>query len=258
MKTILGVLFIVICSTNAYLDKKLDETCALDTDCMNSWAFCNKEKKCACIEGFVSDSVHLCKAIKTFCPSFIDEDKKLIKQTPREGASCSALRFVQPHTRMTTQESNCTSSEFCFLHGNAMIADGLLFGHCCPKPTSDKIKLSLACPLNEKTGGKCPTEFSEETCPSDSHFCFAEEYSLADSCCPLPCRGENSFLLAGTGRCMDYVYYDKECEYNAQCPLDAQCIAPDDVKPAGVPEKDAKRGTRQIKKQGKVCKMLDL
>jgi len=224
MKMLWIAFFAFIYVINAELNKQIDDECTVDSDCMNTWAYCNpSKKKCDCIDGFFANAEKKCKPKKPYCPSFIMENGTVLSQNPTSAPPPCESRVTTDRAGNKVPTTNCTkTSDFCFIHSNAFTEDGLPFGHCCPKPTDPKVKLSIACPTTDTTCLTCPYLNNPGNCP-ESHKCYNDiPNNQVQSCCPISCRGK-TIKIAGTGLCKKKVDINESCEYNAQCPIDAEC-----------------------------------
>jgi len=230
MKILLVTFCIFISFAKAKRDKRLNEACTMDEDCMYQWSKCDPvQKKCICIEGIKEDA-GVCKP-DLFCPSFIVGNDV---QVQKPGQPCYSIEVDRPDG-FSEQVSNCSLNEFCFLHSYMRTADEKIqdFGHCCPLPDSDsKITLISGCPTVNKTAGSCPDdETGQAMCPLDTHECTADiPPNQKESCCPVVCLGsDDAIAVAGTGRCYNLfgqteIDNKTRCDFTLQCPEKYHCV----------------------------------
>jgi hypothetical protein len=210
------------------LNKKLNEQCDRDSDCMNAYAHCSSSKKCMCSDEYPQSPEGTCKPSGFYCPGYIIPmgNEERLKAMPA-GEPCETGLFDNDG-KLMLGKSNCSSSSaFCFLHSNVLSGYGMLYGHCCPlPPQGSNYKLTQACPTLGGIGGRCPSSGDHGTCPDKTHKCFDDiPFSQNKSCCPLSCP-EGSFEIAGTDKCFTKKVDHERCQYAAECPADRACYVP--------------------------------
>jgi len=203
---------------------RLNQTCQVQSDCYNDWAYCNEMKVCACYDDYLEVD-GLCKPKDLYCPNFVGMDKLPALKLPCEsGYTLDNAGNVVPDDT----DHNCTKSEFCFIHSTSRTESGYLFGHCCPK--SLDAKYEPACPTTPKSSLFCGSRTDPDTCSLDKKDICNEtiiDKSLVKTCCPDSCPDEHGMLqinIEGTGRCFVLKQHDEVCEYTAQCEL-GRCVA---------------------------------